>query len=593
MSRRAEVLLLLAILAVAAWLRLAGIEWGLPHPYHPDEGSILFHALGFGTGDLNPHWFRWPSLFMYKMFGVYGAYYVVGRFAGTFSGPADLVRQYLTDLTPFWLMGRVVSAAAGVATVWVSYATGKRAFSRFAGLAAAGIMAVVYLHVRDSHYATPDVFTTLLASVSLLLAVSAVRSGRVRTLVLSGLFAGLAASAKYPGILAGAGTFAAWGMLVRRRLVSPAAIVPAALAAVVGFVAGTPFSVLSFAEFRRDIVMQFTMVSSAGPAAASSFTDGLKELFFGTLGRGVGWLVLALAVVGSFAPPRFWTVLEPRRGGRELVAGASGGRAVVMTYAAAFLAVMCVLTVKRSTYMTPALPAVAVLAAAGIEALFVPLRGRTRAAVAGAAALLVAVVTALPSVAFDRALACPDTRTVAERWVEENVPPGTRIALETYGPVLNPTVEQLVAAVHGSRTAVGTWEGPKRRLAEMRLDVGRARSPQYEVYGIGWGEPAFRLPDPWTDPEALERELTRLGVTYVIITSKAQQSRPMDGAAPPPDETPWEFSKWLEEHGTRVVRFTAACEVPVIDRGPGRSFHSPVIEVYRLEPVRRAEGAER
>ena len=90
MSRRAEILILLAILAVATCVRLWGIDWGLPHPYHPDEGSVLFHSLGFGTGDLNPHWFRWPSLSMYEMFGVYGVYFVIGKLSGLFAAPADL-----------------------------------------------------------------------------------------------------------------------------------------------------------------------------------------------------------------------------------------------------------------------------------------------------------------------------------------------------------------------------------------------------------------------------------------------------------------------------------------------------------------------
>ena len=79
LNRRAEIATLIAILVGASVIRFWGITWGLPHAYHPDEGSILFHALGFGTGDLNPHWFRWPSLTMYVMFGIYGCYYVIGK----------------------------------------------------------------------------------------------------------------------------------------------------------------------------------------------------------------------------------------------------------------------------------------------------------------------------------------------------------------------------------------------------------------------------------------------------------------------------------------------------------------------------------
>lgn len=596
MSRRAEILILLAILAAATCVRLWGIGWGLPHPYHPDEGSVLFHALGFGTGDLNPHWFRWPSLSMYEMFGVYGVYFVIGKFSGLFAAPADLVRQYLTDLTPFWLLGRLASAAAGVATVWVSFLIGRRAYGRFAGLVSAALMAVVYLHVRDSHYATPDVTMTFLASVSLLLSVMACRSGRARTLVLSGLFAGLATSAKYPGVLAGAGTAAAFFFLLSRQKVTPAVLVGVLLAAVGGFVVGTPFSVLSFPEFRRDMVMQFTMISTSdAPVFAQSFGQGIAEIFSGTLARGVGYPMLALALVGCLAPSRLWGGLS--RAGREPVGPtAAGGKAVLVSYVVAVLVVMSLLTVKRSTYLTPALPALAVLAAAGLETIFISWRRPGRLAAASIAAGVVVVLTAMPSLEFNRALGAPDTRDRAKLWVEETVSPGARIALETYGPVLNPTVEQLGASIEGSTTAVESWEGPKRQLAELKLEVGRERAPRFELYGINWGDAAFRLPGPWEQPDALASAIDTLAIQYVILSSKAQQYRPMEGAAPPAVEIEWAFSEWLSKNARLVERFTAEREVPVIDRGIGRSFHNPVIEIYdvrRTVIIRRPDGPVR
>ena len=582
MSRRAEILILLAILAVATCVRLWGIDWGLPHPYHPDEGSVLFHSLGFGTGDLNPHWFRWPSLSMYEMFGVYGVYFVIGKLSGLFAAPADLVRQYLTDLTPFWLLGRLASAAAGVATVWVSFLIGRRAYGRFAGLVSAAVMAVVYLHVRDSHYATPDVLTTFLASVSLLLSVSACRSGRARTLILSGLFAGLAASAKYPGALAGVGTAAAFFFLLSKRRVAPTVLVGVLFAGVVGFVVGTPFSVLSFPEFKRDIVMQFTMVSTSdAPVFAQSFGQGVTEIFSGTLARGIGYPVLALALVGCLAPSRLWGGLGTEVRG-PVGPTAAGGKAVLISYVAAVLVVMSLLTIKRSTYLTPALPAIAVLAAAGLETVFVSWKKPGRLVAASLAALVVVLLTAMPSLEFNRALGTQDTRTRAKLWVEGTISPGAKIAIETYGPVLNPTVEQLGASAERTTTAVESWEGPKRRLAELKLEVGRGRVPQFELYGIGWGDAAFRLPDPWEQPDALASAVDTMGIQYVILTSKAQQYRPMEGAAPPAIETEWAFSEWLAENARLVEKFTAEREIPVIDRGVGRSFHNPVIEVYEV-----------
>ena len=345
----------------AAVIRLWGLDWGLPFPYHPDEGSILFHSLGFGTGDLNPHWFRWPSLMMYVMFGFYGALFVVGKLAGLYSAPADLVRHYVSDLSWFWYLGRVLSAVAGVATVWATYVFGRRSYGKTVGLTAAAILAVMYLHVRDSHYATPDVVSTLLATLSLLAALTAVSRGRAGRLILSALLAGLAASAKYPAGIAAVGTLVGLVLLWRRGRVSVVQVLAILLAVPVGFLIGTPYALLARDEFVRDVVRQFTMVSTSGVAQEpTSFVAGLGEIVLKTLGRGVSWPVVVLAVLGAALPISLWSGALRRRAkgrnGRPTLTSAAAGRAIAVFYTAAVVIFMSLLTVKRATYLTPALP---------------------------------------------------------------------------------------------------------------------------------------------------------------------------------------------------------------------------------------------
>lgn len=597
------VLTFAVILAVAAALRLWGVTWGLPHAYHPDEGSILIHALGFGTGDLNPHWFRWPSLFMYTVSGMYGVYFVAGVASGAFHSAADLVRQYVADPTPFWLIGRLASVVLGVATVWVTHRFARRAFGEPAALAAAAFMAVMFLHVRDSHYATPDVAATFLAAVSLLLTQRALAHTSPEDLIFSGAFAGLAASAKYPGALAVAATFFAWMVLVRGRAASGWTLVGVAGALIGGFVIGTPFSVLSPSEFARDVLTQFTMVSRAGVAQeAGSFVDGLREVFARSLGNGVGWPIVLLAVVGAFVPVRFMGGAPVWHGDEDAMAYtyrarhmAFAGKSAAIAYALAVIAFATLITVKRSTYLTLALPAIAVLAGAGLDgalaALFSgtassPVGRTTAAARRGPAAAFIAVALAVaaaaPSVEFDAALGRADTRTRAKLWIERHVAPGARIAVEDYGPVLNPTNEQLRTILQVDETAVGSWQGPKRRLNALRFELGGGRHPQFEVYGVDWWEDPFRLPSADASPDFLSGSIERLGIRYVVLSSKASPWRPMEGAEPPALGRPQPFVEWLEAHATRVARFAAGRPVPVIDRGPGRSFHDPVIEVYEI-----------
>jgi hypothetical protein len=597
------VLTFAAIMAVAAALRLWGVTWGLPHAYHPDEGSILVHALGFGTGDLNPHWFRWPSLFMYVVSGMYGVYFAAGTAFGDFSSAADLVRQYVADPTPFWLIGRLASVVLGVATVWVTHRFARRSFGEPAALAAAAFMAVMFLHVRDSHYATPDVAATFLVAVSLLLTQRALAHTSPEDLMFAGVFAGLAASAKYPGVLAVAATLFAWIVLVRARAASGRTLAAIAAAVAGGFVIGTPFSVLSPSEFARDVLTQFTMVSHAGVAQeAGSFVDGLREVFARSLGNGVGWPILALALVGAFVPVRFMGGAPVWSGDEDEMAFtyrarqmAFAGKSTAIVYSLAVVVVATLMTVKRSTYLTPALPAIAALAGAGLDGALAALfsatsrtpAGRTTAAarrgpVVAFIAVALALAAAAPTVQFDAALGRTDTRTRAQRWIERHVAPGTRIAVEDYGPVLNPTEEQLRTLLETDETAVGSWQEPKRRLNGLKLETGAARRPQFELYCIDWWEDPFRLPNPDASPDFLTQSIERLGIRYVVLSSKASPGRPMEGAEPPALDRPQPFVEWLNAHAARVARFAEDRPVPVIDRGPGRSFHNPVIEVYEI-----------
>ena len=72
----------LAVLAFGAAVRLWGVQHDLPHSYYPDEVHFVQRAVAFGSGDLNPHWFHKPALYMYLLFLEYGVYYCAGLLLG-------------------------------------------------------------------------------------------------------------------------------------------------------------------------------------------------------------------------------------------------------------------------------------------------------------------------------------------------------------------------------------------------------------------------------------------------------------------------------------------------------------------------------
>src|SRR5215467_266005 len=145
-------IILFIILTMAATVRLLGITSGLPYVFYTDEALIVNHAMAFGTGDLNPHDFIYPSLYMYVLFIIYGMVYLSGRLLALFGSTDDFIRFFFTDATMFYLTGRLIAACSGVASVWMVYRLGRRAYGSQVGLIAAVILCFSVLHVSQSHY---------------------------------------------------------------------------------------------------------------------------------------------------------------------------------------------------------------------------------------------------------------------------------------------------------------------------------------------------------------------------------------------------------------------------------------------------------
>ncbi|HKP19842.1 MAG TPA: glycosyltransferase 87 family protein [Gaiellaceae bacterium] len=165
---------LAAILALAAALRLVGIEYGLPFGglLNPDEPNIVRRAFGFVHGaGLDPHWFDYPTLVLY----------VLSPFQAW-------------QAEPSYLAARVVVAVFGIGAVAAAWWLGRTAYGQTAGLVAAAAVAVETTGVAYSHMAVTDVPMTALVAVSLALAVG----GRLEW---AGVAAGLAAGAKYPAVI--------------------------------------------------------------------------------------------------------------------------------------------------------------------------------------------------------------------------------------------------------------------------------------------------------------------------------------------------------------------------------------------------------
>ncbi len=190
------------ILVFSSILRFWGIWHGYPFSYYPDEQHFVNRALSMGSGDLNPHWFHKPAFLMYILLFEYGLFFVIGKLLGVFSSVDGFAIYYFQNSWPFVLIGRVTITLFGIGTIYVIYKIGERFWSKAVGLYCSFFLALSFGHIfcgKDVKADVPTTFFTVL-SIYFLLKVVHKKTFSAKDYILAGLFAGLGTATKYYSI---------------------------------------------------------------------------------------------------------------------------------------------------------------------------------------------------------------------------------------------------------------------------------------------------------------------------------------------------------------------------------------------------------
>jgi hypothetical protein len=244
-------------------------------------------------------------------------------------------------------------------------------------------------------------------------------------------------------------------------------------------------------------------------------------------------------------------------------------------------------TVPATRYLNPVLPFLAVSAGVAVSA--VAARARSWQA---ASALVLSLAAAVPAVQasldIDRFFRLTDTRTLALRYVEQHVTPGSAVAIQPYSVPLTQSREGLVEALRANL-------GDERRAStreQLRLALDPYPSPAYRTIFLGDGgldpDKIYVGYAAFEQPQGLAA-LRDLGVTWVIVKRYN---------TPAPDTRP--FLSALEGEGRLVASFTPYRE-PGLPSGawPEPYLHNtdarisaelerpgPFIEIWRLSSPR-------
>ena len=273
-----------AVVALCAlWLRFWGMSYGLPQSFNADEPHHVNVAISFGRGSLNPQLFKYPTLWMYTMFGAYGAYFVGWSGFGLLRSVSDFGTHFAWNSGVFYLIARLLSVLFGALSLIAVYRSGLALQRPRVGLWATVFLAASPTLIISAHAAKPDSLMFFFAALAWLWALHYLDAGKRWSLFACAAATGFCVSTQYiaaPLALLGP---LVWGMrwletgeASPRLLAICGAVVPTA------FFAGSPFVLLDWRSAWRDIADTGIMAS---------------------VGKGSG--VHVLKNLGAFADPFF------------------------------------------------------------------------------------------------------------------------------------------------------------------------------------------------------------------------------------------------------------------------------------------------
>lgn len=436
------------LVGLATLVQVWGVGSDLPFAPDVDEPIFIGAAVQVASGHLSPGWFGHPgSTVIYPIAAFVRLWYGL-QDPATFlhlSAPA-LGARLGADPGPFYLIGRLVSAAYAIGSVALTWQLAHRLSDRVGAFIAALVLPATWLIVYYGQLVRTDSAGMFFVLLALLLAMRLIDRSRRRDWILAGAAIGLAVSTRYFMVALVIPYLAACLVVRRSTPAIPAAgrgaLVDQALglvAAFAAFIVTSPALLLNLRTAIDDL--QFEARASA-PGADGLSAPGNFGWYVGqALPAAVGIGLLALAVLG--------TALAARRRPRETL--------ILASFVPTYLVAISLSPLHWDRYVIPIIPIASAFAATAVITIVWSIahlvsgptptgapgsapelgRGvRMVSTAAATAAITLACLGLVPSAQVmatqDRLRSLPSTRVAASDWANATLAPGTQVCAEMY-----------------------------------------------------------------------------------------------------------------------------------------------------------------
>lgn len=417
------------VLVGALVVDLAGIGWGLPFLYHPDEPTNLM-AVGHMVQQRTVNHGQWQyPAFSFDIQALANFVAVgVGTAFGWVHGAADAnhITMIVTGVgrlshPGYLVVGRLVCVVESVATVAAAAWMARLGTpDRRAMWMTALLVAILPISVGFAYYMTPDPVSGLTSTLAVCGALWAYRRPSWQTYAFTGAMVGLAGSSKYNCAIVGVSLVAAHLLSAERgRWVR---LLLAAGCAIAAFLITTPYAIFDFHGLVQGLKFDESHYSSGHIGAQGNAPWANLRWIFDSFG------LFLLGLVGLW-----WA-----RARREIV--------IVGVFVVAYYVVLSSVTVRFERNLLPLIPALAFLVVLGGLGIWDRAGARWgRSAYTGLTAVIVlALAWTLSGTAGELHNSLTDQKAQSFAWVQANVPADATVVVDPYSPYVDPAMWHVV-----------------------------------------------------------------------------------------------------------------------------------------------------
>jgi len=409
--RLTHILLLIGVLLLALVPRALFISGTSPYPMHEDEALIAVPAARMlKRGELNPHWFKYPSLPIYLTAAGLAAGRVID--GDTDSEVGRVGRPYY-DRPAVMETARYLFAVLSVAVFAMVGLLAFKATGEPWLLSLAPLLLLVSdrFLIQSWTYLNVDIVGALVCTGALAYAFcTRGRTSLLHRALLPGLLTGLAVGSKYYLGLVGL----PFALLLferehRPQLLKNAGAIVAAT--ILGFLISTPYALLDSETFVEHLVFEVEHYSEGH--AGGDGEPGLSQLVYygGQLHKEFGYGLLAFALIGLVG----------------LVKRDRKSALLLLSFPVALLVFLATQRVHFPRNIISIYAVLPILAAYGLSVCVKSTR-ESKLAHLGPVLVVVALVLTVPHKRIRASYSIPaDSRTRAAEWIEANRPDGSRV----------------------------------------------------------------------------------------------------------------------------------------------------------------------